>query len=182
MRAYHLLILMLLPLSSWAQEAYTDVLQRSRSGQGTVVIYQDEELRRLVNNLTTAKPKAQAGNTATTKPAANAVTAADATTSQPAEPIVQSRAKVKSTGYRIQVYAGGNSRNDRQTAQRYASAVRSEFPELNVYTNFVSPRWVCRAGDFRTHEEAAEYLGKFRSSGNFGQSSIVKSTIMVDAY
>ena len=87
--------------------------------------------------------------------------------------------RVRTVGYRIQVYAGGNNRNAKSEAYRMANQVHSEFPDLSVYTHFISPRWICRVGDFRTNEEARTMLRKMRQTQKFREASIVKSQIIV---
>lgn len=88
--------------------------------------------------------------------------------------------KRKIRGFRVQVYAGDNTRKARQQAQSIAVQVKSYFPELAVYAHFVSPRWVCRVGDFRTYNEAQTYLRKIRAK-KYRESLIVKTTILVIA-
>lgn len=83
-------------------------------------------------------------------------------------------------GFRVQVYAGDNTRNARQKAQSIAIQVKNYFPELAVYAHFVSPRWVCRVGDFKTYGEAQTYLRKIRAK-KFREALIVKTTILVIA-
>ena len=71
--------------------------------------------------------------------------------------------KMKANGYRIQVYAGGNSRTARQEAQRMAGKVKSYFSDMATYTHFQSPRWIA-GGDFRTYEEANQALHELRAT------------------
>ena len=59
-----------------------------------------------------------------------------------------------------------------------SSAVFS-FPDLPVYVSFASPHWLCRAGDFRSMEEASEVLRQIREMGIFREAVIVKSKINV---
>lgn len=89
------------------------------------------------------------------------------------------QAVIKSSGFRIQVYAGNNSRNARNEANGFASRVRGYFPELRVYTSFTSPRWLCRVGDFRSIEEADAMMRKLKSTGVFREVSIVKEQINI---
>lgn len=80
---------------------------------------------------------------------------------------------VQAKGYRIQIYAGGNTRSARDGALGAAQAIRSAFPDLPVYTEFVSPRWVCRVGDYRTYAEANEMLREIRKLGTFKELTIL---------
>lgn len=86
---------------------------------------------------------------------------------------------IKASGYRVQVYAGNNSRNARNEANGVASRVRESFPELKVYTSFTSPRWLCRVGDFRSIEEADAAMRKLKGTGVFREVSIVKEQINI---
>lgn len=86
---------------------------------------------------------------------------------------------IKSSGFRIQVYAGNNSRDARNEANGVASRVREHFPELKVYTSFTSPRWLCRVGDFRSIEEADAMMRKLKSTGVFREVAIVKEQINI---
>lgn len=84
----------------------------------------------------------------------------------------------KVTGYRIQAYSGGNSREDRQKVESIGSAIKSRFPSLPVYVHFYSPRWICRVGNFRTYQEAESILKELKSMG-YKQACIVKGKITV---
>lgn len=75
--------------------------------------------------------------------------------------------KLQTKGYRIQVYAGNNTRAAREGAIRAAEKVRSNWPQLSVYTEFISPRWVCRVGDYRSLEEADQMLREMKKTGLF---------------
>ncbi|MGN1376367.1 MAG: SPOR domain-containing protein [Prevotella sp.] len=84
----------------------------------------------------------------------------------------------KVTGYRIQVYSGGNSRKDRQNAENTGRAIKRMFPSVPIYVHFYSPRWICRIGNFRTYQEAESLLKEIRNMG-YPQACIVKGMISV---
>ena len=84
----------------------------------------------------------------------------------------------KITGYRVQAFAGGNSRDDRQKAENIKNAIKARYPELPVYVHFYSPRWICRVGNFRTFEEASAVLKNIKAMG-YSQACIVKGKINV---
>lgn len=86
---------------------------------------------------------------------------------------------LKSAGYRVQVYAGNNSRTARNEATQVASKVKEYFPDLKTYAFFTSPRWLCRVGDFRSIEEADAMMRKLRATGVFKEVSIVKDQINI---
>ena len=84
----------------------------------------------------------------------------------------------KTTGYRVQVWAGGNSRVDRQKAEKAGLEIRRNMPGVPVYVHFYSPRWICRIGNYRTYEEAHEALQEVKEIG-YKEAIIVKGTITV---
>ncbi|MCC8186928.1 MAG: SPOR domain-containing protein [Bacteroides sp.] len=86
---------------------------------------------------------------------------------------------LKVSGYRVQVYAGNNSREARDQAQNTGNRVKNYFPEMKVYTSFISPRWLCRVGDFRSIEEANAAMRMLKSTGVFREVSIVKEQINI---
>lgn len=86
--------------------------------------------------------------------------------------------KIQTIGYRIQVYAGGNTRYAKEEAQKAARYVKSNYPEISVYTEFVSPRWVCRVGDFKTIEEADQAMRMLKQSRSFKEISILPNQLI----
>lgn len=88
------------------------------------------------------------------------------------------RGSYKVTGYRVQAYAGGNSRVDRQKAEQIGNAIKMRYPDQPVYVHFYSPRWICRVGNFRSLAEAQAMLGKIRAMG-YRQACLVKGKITV---
>ena len=88
------------------------------------------------------------------------------------------RGSYKVTGYRVQAYAGGNSRNDRLKAERIGNAIKMRYPDQPVYVHFYSPRWICRVGNFRSLEEARKMLAKVKAMG-YRQACLVKGKITV---
>ena len=120
----------------------------------------------------TAKAKPQA-DTAKAKPQADTAEADTATASA-----TSLRHGYKTTGYRVQAFAGGNTRNDRQKAERTGNAMRQLLPGEDVYVRFYSPRWVCRVGNYRTYEEAHEKMLLIRKLG-YETATIVKGKIIV---
>lgn len=99
------------------------------------------------------------------------------------EPYVDTSKKVmrrsyKVNGYRVQVFAGGNSRADKQKAQQAGSAVKRAMPDQPVYVHFYSPRWICRVGNYRSYEEANRVLSQVKKLG-YKQACIVSGKINV---
>ncbi|WP_278902100.1 SPOR domain-containing protein [Leyella stercorea] len=88
------------------------------------------------------------------------------------------RRAYKTNGYRVQVFAGGNSRNDKIKAQQAGNAVKAAFPSHPIYVHFYSPRWICRMGNYRTYEEASAILEQVKKLG-YKQACIVRGKISV---
>lgn len=86
---------------------------------------------------------------------------------------------LKARGYRIQVYAGNNSRVARTEANEVAEKIKMEFPEIPVYAYFQPPRWLCRVGDYRSIEEADAAMRRLKATGNFKEVSIVREQINI---
>lgn len=178
-------------------QTYTQRIQHRTAGKGTVTIHQSSDIDQLVNEAvltarttspetasataptTTNKPTTSAlANTAT----ANAVTSPESSTSQPSDMPVDNTKKImkgyKVNGYRVQAFAGGNTRKDRILAEQTGDRIKDSFPEVPVYVHFYSPRWICRVGNYRTYEEAHQMLVSLRNQG-FTQATIVKGKITV---
>ena len=85
--------------------------------------------------------------------------------------------KVRINGFRVQLYSGGNSRMDKMRAQSMAQTAKALFTHSSVYTQFISPHWVCRMGDFKTHQEALTMLHEVRAAGGFPEAVIVRCKV-----
>ena len=124
-------------------------MQTERVGQGTVTIHQDAKISALLGAVYVKSTDEE-------------------------EPKV-----LKARGYRVQVYAGNNSRIARQEANEVAEQIKQEFPELPVYAFFQPPRWLCRVGDYRSIEEADASMRRLKATGKFKEVSIVREQINI---
>lgn len=198
-------------------QTFTEQLQHSKAGQGTVTVIESKEITDLVNG-PAVKKQDDTGNKPADKAQAGKKTAAEhdkaalhdnktihhegdsakkhepADTRRPEQrtqdeddefniPTVDMRKKImrrsrKVTGYRVQAYAGGNSRADRQKAEQAGSNIKMKYPEQPVYVHFYSPRWICRVGNFRTLGEAQTMLKKIKAMG-YKSATVVKGTITI---
>ena len=154
-----------------AQQKFVDKLVKPVNGQGTVRVIQDAEITRMVNG--GGAEKESSASLADSGRTSQSITESG-NSSVGTKPV----RKMKANGYRIQVYAGGNSRTA-QEAQRMAGKVKSYFSDMATYTHFQSPRWICRVGDFRTYEEANQALHELRATKQFDEALIVKSVIQI---
>ena len=75
---------------------------------------------------------------------------------------VESGTKIKAKGYRIQVFAGNNTRASKERANEVDRYIRAKYPDLPVHTEFKNPRWLCTVGDFLYYEEAYDILRKLK--------------------
>ena len=86
--------------------------------------------------------------------------------------------KIQTVGYRIQIYAGGNTRYAKEEALKAAQYVKDNYPGIPVYTEFVAPRWVCRVGDYKTIEEADQAMRMLKQSRNFKEIAILPNQLI----
>ena len=176
-----------------AQSTFTEQLQQSKSGEGKVTITLDKDIEKLVNTPTTAPtPATPAKPQQTAKPTEKPdkektsldLKDIDDLTDDTAIPdSIDFHKKVmkggtKINGFRVQVFAGGNGRADRQKAQRTGDEIKTLFPNEPVYVHFYSPRWICRMGNYRTYEEAHDVLVRVKQLG-YPSAVIVKGKITV---
>ena len=179
-------------------QTFTQRLQKSNAGEGKVTVTQTKEIDDLVNGpqdvVTPVKQNTQSNqNTPTTqKPLEPHKQAEEKTdhphiTTQPEmttdttytdEPRKKVMKGYKVNGYRVQVYAGGNSREARVKAERTGREINALFPGEPVYVHFYSPRWICRMGNYRTYEEAHQILNAVKKLG-YKSAIIVKGKITV---
>ena len=181
-------------------QTFTQRLQQSKSGEGKVTVTQDKAIEDLVNGpkiaperqtqtqVTPQKQTTPQTNTATTTNKPDTGTIQNQTylrqqpdttaTSEPENIRKKVMKGYKINGYRVQVYAGGNSRDARVRAERIGREINALFPGEPVYVHFYSPRWICRMGNYRTYEEASEMLRSVKKLG-YQSAIIVKGKITV---
>ena len=182
-----------LPLNA---QTFTQRIQQQKAGQGTVTIHESTEIDQLVNEsklgpvtspTSTTKPATtkpmttKPSNTTTNDPSKASSQSAQEETSEegaaePTKKIMTGGCKIN--GYRVQAFAGGNSRKDRQQAESVGNQIKSSYPGVPVYVHFYSPRWICRVGNYRTYEEAHQMLLSLRKMG-FSEAVVVKGKITV---
>ena len=166
-------------LSADAQ-TFTQQLQQRKPGEGAVVIHHSAAIESIVNGPQPSKKQPErlpsGGNgqaTASTLPTEREQ-ANDTIEQQP----VRTGRTYKTTGYRVQVFAGGHNRTDRRRAESIGNQVKALFPNEMVYVKFQSPRWTCRVGNYRTYEEAHMMQQQLKQL-DFRSATIVKSPIVI---
>jgi len=168
-------------------QTFTEQLQQSKSGEGKVTVTQDKAIDELINTPTTTPaptPKPADTKTGTDlKTLAELKELLEDSDATAVPDTIDMRKKVmkggtKINGFRVQVFAGGNGRVDRQKAERTGEEIKHLFPDEPVYVHFYAPRWICRMGNYRTYEEAHEVLSKVKQLG-YPSAVIVKGKITV---
>ncbi len=131
-------------------------LNANRPAQGNVMVYQDEAIKGIL-----AKPNPTQLPVFTSK---------DGTSQY-----------VKMRGYKIQVFSGNNQRKSKEEAYSKQKLINDSFEDLETIVYFNSPRWILRAGNFRTREEANVLLKQIsRQFPSFGKEMyIVSDTVKI---
>ncbi len=147
------------PVSNTDNEKKNSILEElntQRRGQGNIMVYQDEAIKGVL-----AKPN----------PANLPVyTSEDGTTQY-----------VKMRGYRIQVFSGNDQRKSRDEAYSKQRLINNSFEGIETDVYFRSPRWILRAGNFRTRQEADIVLRQItKQFPNFGKEMyIISDTVKI---
>lgn len=132
-----------------AQSNIVESLQTNVPGQGKVTVHQDAQITDMIG-----KRFVRTGSSETQR-------------------------VIKTRGYRVQVYAGNNSRQARDEANIVAEKVKEKFPDMPVYTFFQPPRWLCRVGDYKSIEEAHVAMRQLKAEGSFKEVAIVREQINI---
>lgn len=185
-------------------QTFTGHVSEKEAGKASVTIIQSKEIDKLVNRRpATADNKKQPDNQAKAEAdkkerenAAALLKGQDDVTHHQAHsetdtddddemsiPTVDMRKKVmrnsyKVPGYRVQAFAGRNSKADRIKAESVGNAIKIKYPDQPVYVHFYSPRWICRVGNYRSYEEASKMLHLIKAMG-YTSATIVKGQISV---
>lgn len=137
-------------------QSILEELNSRRLGQGNVMVYEDEAIKGIL-----AKPN----------PADLPVyTSEDGLTQY-----------VKMSGYKIQVFSGNDQRKSKDEAYSKQKLINDRFEELETVVYFRSPRWILRAGNFRTREEADAIMKQLmKQFPDFGKEMyIVTDTVKI---
>ncbi len=131
-------------------------LNSNRAAQGNVMVYQDEAIQGIL-----------AKSTTTNLPV---FSSADGTSQY-----------IKVRGYKIQVFSGNDQRKSRDEAYNKQKLINDGFEDIETVVFFNSPRWILRAGNFRTREEANSVLEQIMSRfPNFGKEMyIISDTVKI---
>lgn len=139
-----------------ASKSILEELNTARRGQGSVIVYEDEAIKGIL-----AKP-----NSANLP----VYTSEDGATQY-----------VKMRGFKIQVFSGNNQRKSKDEAYSKQRLINDRFEDIETVVYFKSPRWILRAGNFRTREEADVMLKEIaKQFPSFGKEMyIVSDTVKI---
>lgn len=84
-------------------------------------------------------------------------------------------------GYMVQVWSGGNTREDKMKAEQVGQEMKSQMPSLPVYVHFYSPRWACRIGNFKKQDDATALVKKLKKLG-YRSACVVKASLITRTY
>ena len=146
------------PASSSSQNSKSIIeeLNTNRPAQGNVMVYQDEAIKGVL-----AKPIPRS---------LPVYTSEDGTTQY-----------VKMSGYKVQVFSGNDQRKSKDEAYSKQKLINDSFEDLETVVYFRSPRWILRAGNFRTRDEADVMLKQItKQFPAFGKEMyIVSDTVKI---
>lgn len=139
-----------------SNKSIIEELNTHRPGQGNVMVYQDEAIKGIL-----AKPN----------PADLPVYTSDDGLTQ----------YVKMNGYKIQVFSGNDQRKSKDEAYSKQKLINESFEELETVVYFRSPRWILRAGNFKTRSEADAMMKQMiKQFPDFGKEMyIVSDTVKI---
>lgn len=202
MKRTTIITILLCVAASVCAQKFTDHLQQKVNGQGTVVVNESQDITELVNGkeqpVVNTEPvvkketvkeepkkvvtREEKKDSVATRQHHRIVGYETAKTDSESGEVDMSKKIIRNgqkvMGYRIQVFAGGNSREDKAKATNIGKQLKMYFPNQPIYTHFYSPRWICRMGNFLTYAEAAEVLKDVKRLG-YSQACIVKGKITV---
>ena len=192
-RLYLFMLLVAVIMSASARLTFTQRLQMKSANR--IHLRQDKDIDRLVDGreaepvVATAPSVPASTNVAKTaqptqaKPVVkgNISTLASSTTTPTQTKTSKPTAYTTRAGWRVKFFTGGSSRVDKENAQAAGREFKRLFPDTPVYMHFVSPHWICVAGDFVNKEDADAFISRVRESRQFNTAgmTVMKSRVKV---
>lgn len=160
MKKHCLIVFFLFMAIAWITAQNTPAiikeLNTQRSGQGTVVVYQDESIEGLIGS------KIVSGGSYI-----------------PSEGNGEPSRYIQTKGYKIQIYSGSSQKLSKNEANSRKAAIRNVFPTMEVTITFNSPVWRALAGNYKTYEQATEALKELKSAfPAFAREMQIKESII----
>ena len=192
-RLYLFMLLVAVIMSASARITFTQRLQMKSANR--IHLRQDKDIDRLVDGreaepvVATAPSVPASTNVAKTaqptqaKPVVkgNISTLASSTTTPTQTKTSKPTAYTTRAGWRVKFFTGGSSRVDKENAQAAGREFKRFFPDTPVYMHFVSPHWICVAGDFVNKEDADAFISRVREARQFNTAgmTVMKSRVKV---
>ncbi len=192
-RLYLFMLLVAVIMSASARLTFTQRLQMKSANR--IHLRQDKDIDRLVDGReaepVVATVPSVAASTSVAKTAqptqakpvvkGNISTLASSTTTPTQTKTSKPTAYTTRAGWRVKFFTGGSSRVDKENAQAAGREFKRLFPDMPVYMHFVSPHWICVAGDFVNKEDADAFIGRVRESRQFNTAgmTVMKSRVKV---
>ena len=85
---------------------------------------------------------------------------------------------MKTRGFRVQVYSGGNTRIAHQQADKAGQKAKELFPDQPVYVHFYAPRWMCLVGNFTDYDAAKKVMRTLRKEG-YPHANVIRMMVTV---
>lgn len=159
-------------------QTFLDRLRHVDNNSGKVTVIQSKTIDELVNGKKHSPSHKHKKDSALVKTNTK-TTVSDSTKSSIAISETNATGPARKVlGFRVQAFAGNNSRDSRNKAKKIGEHLRTEFPGHTVYVHFYSPRWICRIGNYKTKEEADMMLQKVKDLG-YSRACVVKGKITV---
>lgn len=134
----------------FAQESIIDELNQSKKGEGSVNVYQDNSITKVISTQ-------QSSQQTTTDNSSNTVSNTNTSTSEVKKPN-------SARGFRIQVFSGNDQKKSRNEANHRRNLVKSQFPQLNVSISYSAPVWTVTAGGYSNRADAEKALQELRAA------------------
>lgn len=178
-----LIISFMTVFTAMGQSTFTEHVKKQKASEGKVIIIQSKAIEDAVNGVK-PKPAQHVEENKKKTPVENGNGKSSSQEKEEGEnPDKNSSShhgsvrRHKAMGYRIQIYTGGNSNKDKMQAYEIGRKCQGVFPMLSSYPRFINPRWTCRVGDFRNHEEAEKFADKIRAAKISKEIRIVKCEV-----
>ncbi len=192
-RLYLFMLLVAVIMSASARLTFTQRLQMKSANR--IHLRQDKDIDRLVDGreaepVVATVPSVAAGTSVakTAQPTqakpvvkGHISTLASSTTTPTQTKTSKPTAYTTRAGWRVKFFTGGSSRVDKENAQAAGREFKRLFPDTPVYMHFVSPHWICVAGDFVNKEDADAFISRVREARQFNTAgmTVMKSRVKV---
>ena len=178
-----LIISFMTVFTAMGQSTFTEHVKKQKASEGKIVIIQSKAIEDAVNGVK-PKPAQPVEENKKKTPVENGNGKSSSQEKEEGENPDKNNSshhggvrRHKAMGYRIQIYTGGNSNKDKMQAYEIGRKCQGVFPMLSSYPRFINPRWTCRVGDFRNHEEAEKFADKIRAAKISKEIRIVKCEV-----